>query len=103
MKHQFLCLPPGPLRDARNESLKKANSARINEWEEVEEDWLRENWGLEFEMPFNYDAYDAVDEWWAEWGVISERAESLSRHSLPLEFKVTTIENIEEVKEPEAD
>lgn len=54
-------------------------------------------------MPFNYDAYDAVDEWWAEWGVISERAESLSRHSLPLEFKVTTIENIEEVKEPEAD
>ena len=94
MKQQFICLPPGPLRDARNASLRKANSAKIQEWEEVEEDWLRENWGMEFEGPFNYDAYEAVDEWWAEWGIIEETAKSLKRDSVPLELEVVRVENV---------
>ncbi|KAI0343353.1 FAD/NAD(P)-binding domain-containing protein [Trametopsis cervina] len=58
-------LPPGPIRDARNAGLQVPRQ----EWDEG-------TVKTEFEgvaMLFAYDAYDAAEEWWIQWGRYLER------------------------------
>lgn len=55
-------LPPGPNRDARDAQFRHA----------TEETLIEEVWGA-FWRVFEYDPYEAADEWWVEWGVLPDR------------------------------
>ncbi|KAI0057457.1 FAD/NAD-P-binding domain-containing protein [Artomyces pyxidatus] len=66
-----LCMfPPGPERTARNAHMRKSLEVGSNHWDEgaLEGQWaeISEVWG--------YDAIDAADDWWVQWGVLRERA-----------------------------
>ncbi|KLO08870.1 FAD/NAD(P)-binding domain-containing protein [Schizopora paradoxa] len=63
-------LPPGPERDARDAELNHA--IRATAQGEEQETYLEKEWG-EFWRVFQYDPYEAADEWWVEWGVIPDR------------------------------
>ncbi|KAL5498513.1 hypothetical protein ACEPAH_1866 [Sanghuangporus vaninii] len=65
----FSSLPPGPARDERNEGFKKTSQNQALDWENVDEDVLRSAWE-EFRSSFGYEAYDAADDWWIDWGVL---------------------------------
>lgn len=100
LKTNFICMPSGPLQILRNDSLRKADATKMNDWETVGEDFLQHNWGLEYEKPFNYDAYEAVDSWWVNWGIISQRANQREPiDALQLQFSVMTTEKIVETSD----
>ncbi|KAI0046016.1 FAD/NAD(P)-binding domain-containing protein [Auriscalpium vulgare] len=66
-----LCMfPPGPERDARNLHMRKSLAVGSKHWDEgaLEGQWaeISEVWG--------YNAIDAADDWWVQWGVLRERA-----------------------------
>ena len=93
LKTNFLCMPNGPLQMLRDESLRKANLGRVEDWEALDDEFLQRNWGMEYEGPFSYDAYEAVDEWWVEWGIISQRAALREPiDAIQLQFAVMTTE-----------
>ncbi|EKM50080.1 uncharacterized protein PHACADRAFT_264601 [Phanerochaete carnosa HHB-10118-sp] len=56
----FMRIPPGPDRDKRNENLRHARG----EWDDVA--CQREYEGVA--ALFGYEALDAADEWWVNWG-----------------------------------
>ena len=78
-KIQFVCLPDGPEQMSRDAGLRSAGNISSEDWEEAKDEYFEESWGLEFEGPFNYDAYEAAESWWVEWGVLTERSE-VSHH-----------------------
>ncbi|KAJ7513186.1 hypothetical protein B0H11DRAFT_2213712 [Mycena galericulata] len=55
-----ITLPPGPARDLRNQQL---NLSLQVEAEDMPDDILSQTWST-YLVQFNYDANDAVDEWW---------------------------------------
>ncbi|KAJ7173768.1 hypothetical protein C8R46DRAFT_1256296 [Mycena filopes] len=63
-------LPPGPARTARDHGL-KAMSLLDNESESVDE-VVAAVWST-YLVQFNYDATEAVDEWWLNWGRLTKR------------------------------
>lgn len=75
-KINFVCLPDGPEQISRDEALRTSGNISFEEWEEAKDEYFEQSWGLEFEGPFNYDAYEAAEEWWVEWGVLTERSEA---------------------------
>lgn len=68
----FSTLPPGPARDERNEGFRKTSQSQVLDWVNVDEDVLRTAWE-EFRSSFGYEAYDAADDWWIDWGVLVQR------------------------------
>lgn len=69
----FTTLPPGPARDARTEGFRLTREKMdLLDWTNISEDLLRDSWE-EFRFSFAYDAYDAADEWWVNWGLTYER------------------------------
>ena len=69
----FTTLPAGPERDARNEGFRRTREKMdLLDWTNLSDDLLRESWE-EFLFSFGYDAYDAADEWWVNWGLTYER------------------------------
>lgn len=68
----FLMLPAGPERDARDASMREELERGELDWTEANEGALRQQWE-EFRDDFGYNAYEAADTWWVEWGVLLER------------------------------
>ena len=64
------------MRIARDAGFERARAQQSLDWEDVEEEYLREAWE-ELKGSFGYDAYDAADDWWVDWGVLRERLESV--------------------------
>ncbi|EJD05385.1 FAD/NAD-binding domain-containing protein [Fomitiporia mediterranea MF3/22] len=68
----FSTLPPGSARDERNAGFARASEQNMLDWENVDEDVLRSAWE-EFRNSFGYEAYDAADDWWVDWGIVVHR------------------------------
>ncbi|EJC99653.1 FAD/NAD-binding domain-containing protein [Fomitiporia mediterranea MF3/22] len=71
-KVAFAAMPPGPLRDARDQEMQFQMRGGHMDWADSEESYLRKSWE-EFRDVFGYDAFDDADTWWVEWGVLFER------------------------------
>ncbi|KZT20978.1 FAD/NAD(P)-binding domain-containing protein [Neolentinus lepideus HHB14362 ss-1] len=69
----FLSLPDGPEQQARDDGLRAALSLAQLDWDNADEDYLRETWDDYIAM-FNYDAREVVDDWWTKWGPVMRRA-----------------------------
>lgn len=72
--HYIIMLPPGPERDFRNDAWnrwKQAAEARGDA--EIEEGELEQQFA-ELCGVWGYDAIDAAEEWWVQWGMLRERA-----------------------------
>ncbi|EPQ54316.1 FAD/NAD P-binding domain-containing protein [Gloeophyllum trabeum ATCC 11539] len=70
-KHEFLSLPYGPLQKMRDEGLRIAMQKELLDWDEADEEYLRSNWE-EYIRMFDYDASEAVDDWWSKWGSLMD-------------------------------
>lgn len=66
-------MPPGPLRDLRDETMRKEKEVGIQDldFEDDVDDYLRTE--LKEYENFGYDAVEEVDTWWVEWGVLLDR------------------------------
>jgi len=83
---QMVAMPPGPERDARDEDMQK-NSA--DEWDEGT---TKQNFE-EMAWVFGYNAPDAAEEWWVNWGRFSDavRGSSAVKH-MSVALQMTTVE-----------
>ena len=69
----FSTLPAGPERDARDEGFRiSREKTDALDWENAGDDMLSQAFE-EFRYSFGYDAYDAADEWWYDWGLTLQR------------------------------
>ncbi|EGN94432.1 hypothetical protein SERLA73DRAFT_114656 [Serpula lacrymans var. lacrymans S7.3] len=66
-KRDFVCLPHGPEQRARDEGFRQARKRALLDWDEADEDFLRETWEEYIEL-FGFDAREAVEDWWTKWG-----------------------------------
>lgn len=66
---QSMC-PPGPEQEARNVEMLKLLHAGQHKWDD---DAYLGIWGQLCQV-WAYDAFDAADDWWVQWGVLRERA-----------------------------
>ncbi|KAJ7113703.1 hypothetical protein C8R43DRAFT_1138550 [Mycena crocata] len=57
--------PPGPARDARNQQFKAMSL--VDGETEMADEVIAARWAT-YLVQFNYDANEAVDEWWLTWG-----------------------------------
>lgn len=72
-KVHFSVLEEGdPIRVARDAGFRAAADQHALDWENVDEEYLRASWE-ELKGSFGYEAYDAADDWWVDWGVLRER------------------------------
>jgi salicylate hydroxylase len=62
--------PPGPEREARDFEMQKLLHARQHKWND---DAYLGVWGQLCQV-WAYDAFDAADDWWVQWGVLRERS-----------------------------
>ena len=65
--------PPGPEREFRDLEMQKLLHARQHKWDD---DAYLGIWGQLCQV-WAYDAFDAADDWWVQWGMLRERAISL--------------------------
>lgn len=66
-QHMF---PHGPERTARDEEMQKLFHAGQTKWDD---DAYLGLWGQLCEI-WAYNAFDAADDWWVQWGVLRERS-----------------------------
>jgi salicylate hydroxylase len=69
----FICLPPGPARTARDAGFRRAAMARVDDWEDAPDEIIAEGWSG-YVVQWAYDAEEAVEDWWAKWGTMFEHA-----------------------------
>jgi salicylate hydroxylase len=62
--------PPGPERNARDEEMQKLLHAGQAHWDDEAYLGL---WGHLCEI-WAYNAFDAADDWWVQWGILRERS-----------------------------
>ncbi|KAJ6603701.1 hypothetical protein B0H10DRAFT_2229753 [Mycena sp. CBHHK59/15] len=67
-----ITFPPGPARDARNQQFRAMSL--VDEETEVADELIAATWHT-YLVQFNYDANEAVDEWWLNWGKMMGRKE----------------------------
>lgn len=89
----LVTLPPGPTRDGRDAGFRQA-LALLQQAEENGERWsdaqLRDQWD-EIGYVFAYNARDAAEDWWVEWGALGEGSKALMMHDpLNLSFSIMT-------------
>ncbi|KDQ27022.1 hypothetical protein PLEOSDRAFT_176495 [Pleurotus ostreatus PC15] len=89
----LVTLPPGPTRDGRNAGFRQA-LALLQKAEENGERWsdaqLRDQWD-EIGYVFAYNARDAAEDWWVEWGALGEGSKAMMMHDpLNLSFSIMT-------------
>lgn len=72
-KLAVVTMPPGSLRDLRDETMRKEKEVGIQDldFEDDVDDYLRTE--LKEYENFGYDAVEEVDTWWVEWGVLLDR------------------------------
>ena len=68
----FCTLPAGPDRDRRNEGFKQSEANQSLDWDEESEETLRGTWE-QYRVSLAYEAYDAADDWWVDWGAMAQR------------------------------
>ena len=85
----FSCLPPGPARDKRNEGFAQSEANKSLDWGEEGEATLRGAWE-EFRGSFGYEAYDAADDWWVDWGVMIQRMTAASNATMTVSTSEVT-------------
>ncbi|KAH8110329.1 FAD/NAD-binding domain-containing protein [Phellopilus nigrolimitatus] len=61
-----------PMRAVRDAGFRAGRDAHALDWDDIGEDSLSSAWE-DFKMSFGYEAYDAADDWWVDWGVMRER------------------------------
>jgi salicylate hydroxylase len=66
-KRDFVCLPLGPDQRARDDGLRAASLRALLDWDDAEEEYLRETWEEYIDL-FAFDAREAVEDWWTKWG-----------------------------------
>lgn len=66
-KRDFICLPLGPEQQARDDGLRDARARALLDWDEAEEEFLRDTWEEYIDL-FAFDAREAVEDWWTKWG-----------------------------------
>lgn len=66
-----------PMREARDAGFAVARQQQSLDWDDVDEEVVRHAWD-EFRTSYAYDAYDAADEWWNDWGLLRERMRAAS-------------------------
>ena len=74
-KVAFSVLEDGdPTREARDAEFRAARNKQRLVWEDMGDDidYLQKAWE-ELRFSFGYEAYDAADDWWIDWGVMRER------------------------------
>lgn len=76
-------LPHGPERTARDADMGQYLDAGQIMWED---DAYLGLWAQMCEI-LKYNAFDAADDWWVEWGVLRERALTLQDPSIGLQFR----------------
>jgi salicylate hydroxylase len=82
--------PPGPECEARNLEMQKLLHARQHKWDD---DAFLGIWGQLCQV-WAYDAFDAADDWWVQWGVLREQSMRVQDPSVeiswsPLEVSVS--------------
>lgn len=82
----LLWLPPGPDRDARDAGMQQSMSAGRDHWDEGQ---LREQWEDISEV-FGYNAREAAEDWWVNWGVLRESSKAVAVHE-PLDLQITQV------------
>ncbi|TFK48525.1 FAD/NAD(P)-binding domain-containing protein [Heliocybe sulcata] len=66
-RYQFITFHDGPEQQMRDAGLKVALENSLLDWDDADEEFLRDVWEDYIAM-FNYDASEAVDDWWTMWG-----------------------------------
>jgi salicylate hydroxylase len=75
-KRDFVCLPLGPEQQARDDGLRDARARALLDWDDAEEEFLRETWEEYIDL-FAFDAREAVEDWWTKWGPAISRSRML--------------------------
>ncbi|KAJ7695076.1 hypothetical protein B0H17DRAFT_441123 [Mycena rosella] len=65
--------PPGPARDAWNRQFKVMSL--VGDGTEVADELIAASWAT-YLVQFNYDANEAADEWWMNWGKLTREKEN---------------------------
>lgn len=79
--------PPGPERQARDSEMQKFLHAGQDKWDD---DAYLGIWGQLCEV-WAYNAFDAADDWWVQWGVLRERALCRKDQNVELPFNLLEI------------
>jgi salicylate hydroxylase len=72
--------PPGPERQARDFEMQKLLHAREHNWDDNAYLGI---WGQLYQV-WAYNAFDAADDWWVQWGALRERAMGLQDPNIQL-------------------
>ena len=75
--------PPGPARKARDSEMQKLLHMGQITWDD---DAYLGIWGQLCEI-WAYNAFDAADDWWVQWGMLRERALSIQNPNVELPFR----------------
>ncbi|KDQ61756.1 hypothetical protein JAAARDRAFT_55091 [Jaapia argillacea MUCL 33604] len=67
---QLVQLPPGPQRQHRDQAMRENLNHGREHWDEGR---LRQQWE-EISEIFGYNAREAAEDWWVQWGLLRERA-----------------------------
>ncbi|EJD05380.1 FAD/NAD-binding domain-containing protein [Fomitiporia mediterranea MF3/22] len=69
----FSVLPRGdPRREERDLGFAASRDMKVLDWENLDDPFLQRIWE-QFKGSFGYEAYDAADDWWVDWGIMQER------------------------------
>jgi salicylate hydroxylase len=74
--------PPGPEQQTRDAEMQKLLHAGQRKWDD---DAYMGLWGQLCEI-WAYNAFDAADDWWVQWGMLHERALSLQNSDIETPF-----------------
>jgi salicylate hydroxylase len=63
----FIVLPNGPEKTARDEGMRGALAMALLDFDDADEEYLRKSWGTYIYI-FAHDANEAVDDYWSKYG-----------------------------------
>jgi salicylate hydroxylase len=52
----------------------------VLDWDDIEDPYLQQAWE-EVKIIFGYEAYDAADDWWIDWGIMQQRLKASNASS----------------------
>ncbi|KAH7927839.1 FAD/NAD(P)-binding domain-containing protein [Leucogyrophana mollusca] len=87
MGFQLVRLPPGPDRDARDEVFRAMMHSGLQGWDEGKIRWQWEELG----EVFGYNAREAAEDWWVQWGMLRERSQKQGAPGIPIPIEVTEV------------
>ncbi|KAL5514192.1 hypothetical protein ACEPAG_2280 [Sanghuangporus baumii] len=74
----FSVLPKdNPKRAERDAGFAASRQMKVLDWENLDDPFLQHIWE-QFKCSFGYEAYDAADDWWVDWGIMRERMKASS-------------------------